>query len=146
MRRGANSPVPASRRLDQWLWFARFVKTRSRASRLCATGAVVVNGAAISKVNHHIRLGDVVAVPQGAFLRTIRVLSCGARRGPATEARFLYEEILAPVRLSELAPAWAPLLVDDDPSNRDERFGPEVGRSEIASGYGRAIRVKSKAR
>jgi ribosome-associated heat shock protein Hsp15 len=103
-----------SRRLDRWLWFARFVKSRSLAARLCASGAVTVNGAAVRKANHTIRIGDVVAVQQGAFRRTLRVLALGMRRGPAPEARLLYEETGVPVRLAELAPAWAPLLVNDD--------------------------------
>ena len=30
----------AGRRLDQWLWFARFAKSRSLAARLCVAGAV----------------------------------------------------------------------------------------------------------
>ena len=88
----APRPRCPSRRLDQWLWFARFVKSRSLAARLCAAGAVAVNGIAVTKANHLIRAGDTIAVPQGAFRRTVRVLALGARRGPAAEARGLYEE------------------------------------------------------
>jgi ribosome-associated heat shock protein Hsp15 len=111
------SPSPTSRRLDQWLWFARFVKSRSVASRLCAAGAVAVNGLAVGKANHAVRIGDAIAIPQGGFCRTVRVLALGARRGPATEARLLYEETATPVRLSELAPAWTPLLAEDEPGD-----------------------------
>ena len=70
-------------RLDQWLWFARFVKSRSLAARLCAAGAVMVNGAAVKKANHPIRLGDIVVLPQGGWQKTVRVLALGMRRGPA---------------------------------------------------------------
>ncbi len=104
--------VAISRRIDQWLWFARLVKSRSLASRLCAAGAVVVNGAPVGKVGRAVRSGDVVGLPQGPFRRTVRVLALGARRGPAAEARRLYEEAAAPVRISQLAPPWAPLLDD----------------------------------
>jgi ribosome-associated heat shock protein Hsp15 len=107
-------PLRASRRLDQWLWFARFAKSRSLASRLCAAGAVTVNGVAVRKANHSVRIGDAIGVPQGALFHTIRVLALGARRGPASEARLLYEETGLPVRLAELAPAWLPLLMDGD--------------------------------
>lgn len=115
MKGGAASPAPAARRLDQWLWFARFVKSRSLAARLCAAGAVTVNGVSARKPNHLVRAGDAVALPQGAFLRTVRVLALGDRRGPAAEARLLYEDTAAPVRLSELAPSWTPLLAEDEP-------------------------------
>lgn len=103
----------ASRRLDQWLWFARFAKSRSLAARLCAAGAIAVNGVTIAKPNHAVKIGDIVTLPQGPWQRTVEVLSLGTRRGPAGEARTLFREI-ASVRRAELAPAWEPLLVEED--------------------------------
>ena len=101
-------------RLDQWLWFARFVKSRSLAARLCAAGAVTVNGSPVKKANHPVRMGDVVVLPQGGWQRTVRVVALGIRRGPAPEARLLYEEAAVSVRLADLAPAWMPLLAADE--------------------------------
>ena len=103
----------ASRRLDQWLWFARFVKSRSLAARLCAEGAVTVNGGPVAKPNHSVKAGDVVTVPQGRWQRTVQVVALGTRRGPASEARALFRET-ATVRRTDLLPAWQPLLADDD--------------------------------
>jgi ribosome-associated heat shock protein Hsp15 len=103
-----------SRRLDQWLWFARFAKSRSLASHRCLAGEVTVNGLVVKKANHAVRTGDAIALRQGTFLRRIRVLSLGCRRGPAAEARTLYEEWTAPVPLAALVPAWTPLLEDED--------------------------------
>jgi ribosome-associated heat shock protein Hsp15 len=80
-----------------------------------------VNRRTISKPNQLIRIGDTIAVPQGAFCRTIRVLALGVRRGPAAEARLLYEEIAAPVRQSELPSTWAPLLSEYEPIEGGER-------------------------
>jgi ribosome-associated heat shock protein Hsp15 len=120
---GNTSPARATRRLDQWLWFARFVKSRSLAAQLCTAGAVAVNGVVVKKADHAVRIGDAIAVPQGAFCRTVRVMGLGARRGPATEARGLYEETAAPVHLSEIAPAWEPLLADDDPRRDPQMIG-----------------------
>ena len=112
--KGGTAPPPPSQRLDQWLWFARFVKTRSLAARLCTAEAVMVNGATIRKAKQTVRIGDTVIVPQGPFRRTVRVVALGLRRGPAAEARLLYEEIVAPVHRSELASAWEPLLANAD--------------------------------
>lgn len=109
---GQRAEVP-SRRLDQWLWFARLIKSRSSAGRLCAEGAVSVNQTA-RKPNHPIRIGDIVVLPQGGFRRTVRVLGLGARRGPATEARQLYEEAAPPTRLLTVAPDWTPLLLENE--------------------------------
>jgi ribosome-associated heat shock protein Hsp15 len=108
-----DAPERAKTRLDQWLWFARFVKSRSLAARLCAAGAVAVNGAPARKPNQSVRVGDVVVLPQGGWQRTVRVLALGVRRGPATEARLLYEEAAAALRLSDFAPGWEPLLAEE---------------------------------
>jgi ribosome-associated heat shock protein Hsp15 len=102
-----------SQRLDQWLWFARFARSRSRASRLCTAGAVRVNGLAVRRANQAIRVGDTIVVLQGVLVRTIRVKALGERRGPTPEARTLYDKAAMPVHVSKLAPAWAPLLADD---------------------------------
>jgi ribosome-associated heat shock protein Hsp15 len=113
LRNAFAPPGPASLRLDQWLWFARFVKSRSRASRLCTAGVVTVNGLAVRRANHTIRVGDTIVILQGVLVRTIRVRALGERRGPPPEARSLYEETAAPVHVSKLDPAWTPLLADD---------------------------------
>ena len=112
---GPGAPDRAKARLDQWLWFARFVKTRSLGARLCAAGAVAINGVPVKKPNQGVRVGDIVVLAQGGWQLTVRVLALGSRRGPATEARSLYEEAAAATPLSDLAPAWAPLLAEDDP-------------------------------
>ena len=114
MKGDRDPAATASRRLDQWLWFARFAKSRSRAARLCTAGAVAVNGVTVGKANRAIRMGDTIAVPQSGFRHVVRVLALGTRRGPATEASLLYEETAAPLRLSEPAADWSPLLVDED--------------------------------
>jgi ribosome-associated heat shock protein Hsp15 len=101
-------------RLDQWLWFARLAKSRSLAARLCADGAITLNGVAVGKANQLVRIGDIIGVPQGRWQRTARVVALGVRRGPASEARRLYEEVAPPARLRDLGPEWAPLLADDD--------------------------------
>ena len=113
----AAGPDCGKTRLDQWLWFARFAKSRSLAARLCTAGAVAINGAAARKPNQTVRVGDLVVVPQGGWLRTVRVLGLGLRRGPAAEARLLYaEEAVAPRR--DPAADWVPLLDADDPPDR----------------------------
>jgi ribosome-associated heat shock protein Hsp15 len=73
-----------------------------------------INGVPTNKANQTVRIGDVIAVPQGAYVRTVRVTALGSRRGPAPEARLLYEECAVPVRLSGLEATWMPLLADDE--------------------------------
>jgi ribosome-associated heat shock protein Hsp15 len=66
----------------------------------------------VTKASHTIRVGDIVVVPQGFLIRTIRVKALGGRRGPPSEARLLYDETAAPVHTRELTLSWKSLLAD----------------------------------
>ncbi len=80
-------------RLDKWLWFARFRKSRAAAAEFCGEGRIRVNRTVVSKPATSIRIGDVLTLPLGADIRVVRVLGLGTRRGPSAEARLLYEEV-----------------------------------------------------
>ena len=101
-------------RLDKWLWFARFAKTRSLAAALCAGGSVAIGGIAASKPHQPVRVGDAVTVRQGRVLRRVIVLALGERRGPPAEARRLYDEAEPPIMIKDAErAAWAPLFTDE---------------------------------
>ncbi|WP_119301563.1 RNA-binding S4 domain-containing protein [Dongia deserti] len=85
-----------SLRLDKWLWFARFVKTRSLATKLVIDGRMRVNGVPTQKAHYAIKVGDVLTFPLGPHIRVIKVVALGSRRGPATEAQSLYEDLDPP--------------------------------------------------
>ena len=80
-------------RLDKWLWQARFFRSRALAARLCAKGRVRIDGAVVEKAHFQVRPGQILTFPQGPHIRVVRVLALGSRRGPATEARLLYDEL-----------------------------------------------------
>ena len=77
-------------RLDKWLWAARFFKTRSLAQQAIAAGKVKLNGVRV-KPAHEVKVGDSIVLREWHVL--VRNLS--DRRGPAEEARRLYEETAA---------------------------------------------------
>lgn len=83
-------------RADKWLWHARLFKSRTLASRLCESGRLRVNGAVVRKSHQVLRPGDVLTFPKGADIRVVRVVDLGSRRGPAPEARGLYEDLQPP--------------------------------------------------
>lgn len=83
-------------RIDKWLWFARFAKTRTMAQKLVQSGRVRINRRKSDDPAHPVRVGDVLTVAFDSGVRVLRVLGLGIRRGPAPEARTLYEEILSP--------------------------------------------------
>ncbi len=85
-----------SLRADKWLWYARFFKTRTLASKVCAAGKLRIAGNATAKAHQKVKVGDVLTFPQGRHIRVVKVLALGVRRGPASEAQALYEDLKPP--------------------------------------------------
>jgi ribosome-associated heat shock protein Hsp15 len=80
-------------RLDKWLWCARFMRARSDCAALVTLGTTRINRQPTDKPHARLRVGDVLTVPVHTNVRVVRVLALAARRGPAPEARLLYEEL-----------------------------------------------------
>ena len=91
-------------RIDKWLWQARFFKTRSLAAKIVASGRVRVNSQPIAKPAHAVGPDDVLTFPQAHEIRVVRVIAPGERRGPASEARLLYDDLDPPRPKSEREP------------------------------------------
>ena len=81
-------------RLDKWLWAARFYKTRSLAQQAVTAGRVQLNGDR-TKPAHEVKPADMVVVRVGDWRWEVRVKALSERRGPAEEARRLYDETQA---------------------------------------------------
>jgi ribosome-associated heat shock protein Hsp15 len=80
-------------RIDKFLWYTRFFKSRTLAAAVVSKGRVRINGERCEKPSAAVKLGDVLTFPAGPRVRVIKVLSAGERRGPASEARTLYEDL-----------------------------------------------------
>ncbi len=78
-------------RLDKWLWFSRFYKSRAQASALCMEGQITLNGQPADK-DHKIKPGDRIGLPGSRGRRMVTVAAFGERRGPPSEAHALYIE------------------------------------------------------
>ncbi len=83
-------------RIDKWLWYARFFKSRALASRMVSSGRLRIDGDAVSKPHRHVQVGQTLIFPQGEVTRTIEVRALATRRGPATEAQALYHDLDPP--------------------------------------------------
>ena len=83
-------------RIDKWLWYARFLKSRTSASKLCLAGRVRINSQRTLKAHFLVQVGDVLTFPQGNAIRVVQILELGHRRGPAPEAQSLYQELASP--------------------------------------------------
>lgn len=80
-------------RIDKWLWYARFFRTRTLAQEKAAAGYIRLNGHRVEKASVAVKVGDVLTLPAMGKVVALRVVSLGTRRGPSPEARTLYEMI-----------------------------------------------------
>jgi ribosome-associated heat shock protein Hsp15 len=120
-------------RIDKWLWAARFYKTRSIASAAIDAGHVDLNGER-AKPSKNVREGDEVRIRVHQDTHIVLVRAFSERRGPASEARLLYEETEASrverARVSELR-RLAPTPAYEEggrPTKRDRRDMAKVKR------------------
>jgi ribosome-associated heat shock protein Hsp15 len=113
-------------RLDKWLWAARFFKTRSLAAEAIAGGKVQVNGDRAKRARP-VHVGDQMRVRLGPYEHHVVVRALAARRGPASVAAELYEELPESIaarealalQLKSLHAAFAP--EKGRPTKRDRR-------------------------
>jgi ribosome-associated heat shock protein Hsp15 len=70
------------------------VKHRSLALEAIEAGHVRVNSVKIQKPSHPIKPDDVLTIAIHDHVRVVRVLGEAERRGPATQARQLYEDLM----------------------------------------------------
>ncbi len=109
-------------RLDKWLWYARFFKTRGLAAKTVTGGHVRVNSSKVSKASTSIGPGDVLTFPQARNIRVIKVLCCGTRRGPAPEAQTLYDDLSPPAPPEDHVPSVPRFEGKGRPTKKDRRM------------------------
>jgi ribosome-associated heat shock protein Hsp15 len=119
----------ASIRIDKWLWYARFFKTRGLAAKVVSAGQVRVDGSRVAKPSHAIGPGATLTFPQGNRIRVVRMVEPGSRRGPAPEAQALYEDLTP-----EAPPAPPPAPGYDGggrPTKKDRRKGDALRQTDL---------------
>ena len=89
-------------RVDKWLWATRKFKTRTLAGKTCDTGHVKINGN-VAKASSKVKVGDEVRALTPGGAKILKVLSLAEKRGPASFAVTLYED-LTPEQPKEIAP------------------------------------------
>ncbi|TPJ78519.1 RNA-binding S4 domain-containing protein [Mesorhizobium sp. B2-6-2] len=112
-------------RIDKWLFFSRAVKSRSLAAKVVVAGRVRINRDKAAQASDLVKPGDVLTITLERRILIWKVLSCGARRGPADEARLLYEDMSpAPAPKGEAVPDAIPALREAGsgrPTKRERR-------------------------
>lgn len=80
-------------RLDKFLWFARFAKTRSSAQQVAEQGHIRIDGRIAGRAHASVRPGNVLSFALHGRVRIIRIDALPPRRGPAMEARACYTDL-----------------------------------------------------
>jgi ribosome-associated heat shock protein Hsp15 len=78
-------------RIDKWLWFTRFFKTRALAAKAVVGGHVKINGVR-AKPSATVKFDDVVDLLRDQLPYRLLLGELPVRRGPAAEARACYTE------------------------------------------------------
>ncbi|MCG8442619.1 MAG: RNA-binding S4 domain-containing protein [Caulobacterales bacterium] len=92
-----SAAAPDRVRLDVWLWRARFFKTRTLASAFVAQGRVrLARGPQVfrvTKAHQEVMAGDRLTFARAGRIVDVELRDIGRRRGPAAEARALYQPV-----------------------------------------------------
>jgi ribosome-associated heat shock protein Hsp15 len=94
-------------RLDKWLFFSRAVKSRTLAQKVIESGVVRVNSERTIASDQRVGAGDVLTMTVHERLLVWRILDAGERRGPASEAALLYEDLSPPEPPRNAEPLFA---------------------------------------
>jgi len=78
-------------RIDRWLYYCRFFKTRTRATAAVTGGHVKVNGERATP-GTRVNRGDRIDLVRDRLPYALEVLAIPTRRGPAGEAHRCYAE------------------------------------------------------
>jgi len=115
---GAGDPI-RKERLDRFLFFSRALKSRTLAQKLIETGAIRVNSERSTRPDHKVGAGDVLTMSLHGRIVVWRIRDCGTRRGPASEAQGLYEDLSPPaLPKAEMSPYDAVIAPRGDGAGR----------------------------
>ncbi|PWV98196.1 heat shock protein Hsp15 [Hoeflea marina] len=92
-------------RIDKWLFFARVAKSRTLAGKFVASGHVRLNRDKISLPSQIVKIGDVLTISLERRILVLKIADGGSRRGPASEAQMLYEDLSPPAPAKAESPA-----------------------------------------
>lgn len=114
---------PTTQRIDKWLWHARFFKTRTLASKQCRNRKVRIDGTIQTKPSAYVLPGMVLTFSTARAIRVIKILALSTRRGPATEAQALYEDLRPPEQKPKIEQK-----IETSPANREAGSGRPTKR------------------
>jgi len=113
--------VSDRQRIDKWLVYARVVKTRTLGQALAVSGHVRLNGRKVDDPAQPVKAGDVLTIGLHGRVRVLKVLDFAERRGSATVASALYEDLTPPEAPSAAGAQPVVEAGEGRPTKRDRR-------------------------
>lgn len=86
-----NAPL-LTQRIDKWLFHARFIKSRAKATKLVNAKKLRINGEKISKASYNIKPTDILTFVLNDEIRVIEIVALNKTRRPFVEAQLLYDD------------------------------------------------------
>lgn len=116
---GTSATPVRKERLDKFLFFSRALKSRTLAQKVIETGAIRVNSERTDKSDYKVGAGDVLTMAIHGRIVVWKILDTGVRRGPASEAVTLYEDLSPPsLPKAERSPYEAAIAPRDEGAGR----------------------------
>ena len=79
-------------RIDKWLVFARFFKTRTKVTKAIEKKMIFLNGSVLKKQSQLLKLEDDILIKNSNEIVRIIVKQFAEKRDAYSKARFLYEK------------------------------------------------------
>ena len=79
-------------RIDKWLVFARFFKTRTKVTKAIEKKMIFLNGSVLKKQSQFLKLEDDILIKNSNEIIRIIVKQFAEKRDAYSKAKFLYEK------------------------------------------------------
>ena len=79
-------------RIDKWLVFARFFKTRTKVTKAIEKKMIFLNGSVLKKQSQLLKLEDDILIKNSNEIVRIKVKQFAEKRDAYSKAKFLYEK------------------------------------------------------
>ena len=86
-------PRAETMRLDCYLWWTRWTKTRPQAQAIAESGRLRIDGRPVERKHAGVRVGNILTFALRGQVHVIRIEALPARRGPPAEARCCFSEL-----------------------------------------------------
>ena len=87
----------AKMRIDKWLYYARFFKSRKCANDMISKGKLYINDMNMKKPSNMVKIGDILTFPKCDYIRVIEINFLPESRKSAVIAKEFYNDLDPPI-------------------------------------------------